>query len=156
MAILMPALGRAREQARTVVELNNVKQLCLAMNMYCDENDDRFPAAEDWPDALAPYLGHREKVLTSPFDCSGGRAFAMNAQLNERRIRKIEQPHRTVLIFEARFGSPPAGGRELLPRRPRGRRGYVIGFVDGHVEVVRPGRIHQLIWNPSTQPFETY
>lgn len=156
VAILMPTLGRAREQARTTVELNNVRQLCLAMMMYCDENDHRFPCADDWPDALAPYLSGRQKVFTSPFDCCGGRAFAMNAQLNERRIREIEQPHRTVLIFEARFGSPPAGGRELLPRRPRGHRGYVIGFMDGHVAVVRPGRLHELIWDPSIQPFRIY
>ena len=45
-----------------------------------------------------------------------------------------------------------AGGRELLPENPRVRRGYVIGFLDGHVELVRPDRLDELIWTPGTQP----
>ena len=42
MAILMPALNRAREQGRRAVCLNNLKQLALACNMYADENDDKL------------------------------------------------------------------------------------------------------------------
>ena len=42
MAILLPALNRAREQGRRAVCLNNLKQLTLAWIMYADENDDRI------------------------------------------------------------------------------------------------------------------
>lgn len=42
MAILMPALNRAREQGKRAVCLNNVKQLAFAWSMYADENDDRI------------------------------------------------------------------------------------------------------------------
>jgi prepilin-type N-terminal cleavage/methylation domain-containing protein/prepilin-type processing-associated H-X9-DG protein len=42
MAILMPALGRAREQGRRAACLSNCKQLTLAWMMYCDENDDKI------------------------------------------------------------------------------------------------------------------
>ncbi len=42
MAILMPALARAREQGKRAACLNNLKQLQLAWLMYADENDDRL------------------------------------------------------------------------------------------------------------------
>ncbi len=42
MAILMPALKRAREGGKRASCLSNLKQLCLAWNMYADENDDRL------------------------------------------------------------------------------------------------------------------
>ncbi len=42
MAVLMPALHRAREQGRRAACLSNLKQLNLAWIMYADENDDRL------------------------------------------------------------------------------------------------------------------
>jgi len=42
MAMLMPALNRAREQGKRAVCLNNCKQLGFAWIMYADENDDRI------------------------------------------------------------------------------------------------------------------
>jgi len=147
-AIMIPAIYRARSHAMNAVAMNNARQLCLATIMYCDENDGRFPPADSWPDVLAPYFGNNSTLLTSPFDRDAGRAWAMNAQLNGRTIHEIRQPNEIVLIFECRFGSPPAGGPELLPEKPRGRRGYVIGFADGHVESVRPERLDELIWIP--------
>jgi prepilin-type N-terminal cleavage/methylation domain-containing protein/prepilin-type processing-associated H-X9-DG protein len=42
MAILMPALGRAREQGKRAVCLGNLKQLSLAWIMYADDNDQRI------------------------------------------------------------------------------------------------------------------
>jgi prepilin-type N-terminal cleavage/methylation domain-containing protein len=40
MAILIPALNRAREQGKRAVCLSNLKQLALAWIMYADDNDD--------------------------------------------------------------------------------------------------------------------
>ena len=37
-SLLIPALGKARESARSAVCLNNIKQIGLAISMY--ENDD--------------------------------------------------------------------------------------------------------------------
>lgn len=150
MALLMPALSSARTQARRTVSMMNAKHLCLAMNLYCDENDGRFPPAENWPVALNEYIGDK-KILTSPFAPETGRAWAMNQHLDGRKISDISQPAKTVLIFEVRFNSPPAGGRELLPERPRGPRGYIIAFVDGHIECVPPERFDELIWAPGLQ-----
>jgi len=42
MAVLMPALKRAREGGKRATCLSNLKQLTLAWNMYADENDDKL------------------------------------------------------------------------------------------------------------------
>ena len=60
----------------------------------------------------------------------------------------VKAPALTVLFFEAAPGSPLAGGPELFPGSPRGPTGYIIGFVDGHVEAVVPEDIEALIWQP--------
>lgn len=50
MAILLPALQRAREQSYKVVCANNLKQLGLILRMYGDDNDGQLPrlAAGNW------------------------------------------------------------------------------------------------------------
>jgi prepilin-type N-terminal cleavage/methylation domain-containing protein/prepilin-type processing-associated H-X9-DG protein len=42
MAILMPALSRAREQGKRAACLSNLKQLALSWNLYADDNDGRI------------------------------------------------------------------------------------------------------------------
>ena len=42
MAILMPALNRAREQGKRIVCEHNLKSLTLAWSMYADDNDDKI------------------------------------------------------------------------------------------------------------------
>lgn len=44
-AMLLPALARAREQARRSNCLSNVKQLGLACHMYAQDYSERFPAS---------------------------------------------------------------------------------------------------------------
>ena len=42
MAILMPALSRAREQGKRAVCLSHLKQMQLSWIIYADENDGRI------------------------------------------------------------------------------------------------------------------
>ncbi|HXJ72873.1 MAG TPA: DUF1559 domain-containing protein [Candidatus Dormibacteraeota bacterium] len=42
-AMLLPALGGAKETARRISCLNNLKQLRTALTMYADDNDGQFP-----------------------------------------------------------------------------------------------------------------
>lgn len=153
MGITFTALYNTRKNAKVLLSMNNARQLCLAVNLYCDENDGSFPPVDNWPAALNEYISD-EKILTSPFAPEAGRVWAMNKNLDGRKKQDIKQPDRTVLIFEARFNSPPAGTQELLSEKPGTIRGYVIGFLDGHAELVRPDRLDELIWIPDTKRFE--
>ena len=47
VSILLPALGKAREQARAALCMNNQKQMGLVWMMYADENDDSFYYYDD-------------------------------------------------------------------------------------------------------------
>ena len=42
-AMLLPALGSAKESARRIACINNLKQLRTALTMYADDNDGQFP-----------------------------------------------------------------------------------------------------------------
>ncbi len=50
MAILLPALQRAKEQAKRVICSNNLKQVGTSLHMYGNENDGKLPlnAAGNW------------------------------------------------------------------------------------------------------------
>ncbi len=56
MAVLMPALGRARLQGQRAACMGNLKQLTLAWIMYADENDDKIAYANPNSDALGSPL----------------------------------------------------------------------------------------------------
>ncbi|MHC4582480.1 MAG: type II secretion system protein [Planctomycetota bacterium] len=62
MAILMPALQRVKEQARTIGCQANLKQWTLIFSMYASENDQRFPgwldSPEPWPEQLKELWPH--------------------------------------------------------------------------------------------------
>ncbi len=61
-AILFPVFAKAREKARQTSCLSNVKQIGLAFMQYCQDYDERLPAARvylinvDWYHAIAPYM----------------------------------------------------------------------------------------------------
>ena len=42
-ALLLPALSRAKDKAKSLACLNNMKQWGLGMHLYIDENNDMFP-----------------------------------------------------------------------------------------------------------------
>ena len=46
VSILLPALSRAREQAKAVLCLSNMRQAQLALMYYLDENDHYFPQCD--------------------------------------------------------------------------------------------------------------
>ena len=64
VAVLLPSLRSAREQAKATLCLSNMRQMGLASSMYSDGNHDYFPlsahGAQDavWVRTLQPYAGN--------------------------------------------------------------------------------------------------
>jgi len=48
--LLLPVLGQAKEKARFMGCMNNMKQFGLAVLFYVDDNDDRLPHPQNWLD----------------------------------------------------------------------------------------------------------
>jgi len=48
MAILIPVLGKARDQARTLSCRSNLRQYGMATRMYLDDYEQYFPNASNW------------------------------------------------------------------------------------------------------------
>lgn len=68
IAILLPAIGKARTQADRIKCASNLKQINIAMSMYSDENDNFYPAAND---PVAPgiwlWMGRGFRPSIEPF-----------------------------------------------------------------------------------------
>ncbi|MEM7622508.1 MAG: type II secretion system protein [Planctomycetota bacterium] len=85
VGILLPALGRARDSARSVVELSKLRDLGLANQAYADANDglvpisthsrgfDWFESGFAWPHALYGYFADAE---LDPFAPPNGAVWA--------------------------------------------------------------------------------
>ena len=74
-ALLLPALSRATTRAKAIASMNNLRQLGLALKLYHDDQNNRFPghslpavagqARIRWADLIFPYL-QTPKVYRSP------------------------------------------------------------------------------------------
>ena len=68
-AMLLPALGRAKESGKTIACLNNERQLSIASEMYVDDNHGYYPPRSDvsrWPNAMYDQYGRNVKLLLCP------------------------------------------------------------------------------------------
>lgn len=90
-ALLLPSLSRAKQRAGATACTNNLRQLGLAFGLYCDNNNETFPAPgsqgvygpqpEDWiwwhpgrdvnQSAIVPYISKFNPIL---FQCPQDRA----------------------------------------------------------------------------------
>jgi prepilin-type N-terminal cleavage/methylation domain-containing protein/prepilin-type processing-associated H-X9-DG protein len=81
-AMLLPSLSRAKESARASQCSSNMRQLGLAVRIYCDENGDEFPRSQHsafangvmpWERSVAAYLGSSAvlwtNLLTGVYHC---------------------------------------------------------------------------------------
>lgn len=147
-ALLLPALAKAKQKAQTITCVNNVKQLALGVRLYSSDHNDVLPTAAKWDDAITQYIGS-----SRPFQCPTGddrqrTHYAFNAKLSGVPDKQITSPGNTVMIFETDGGWNLSGGPESLLKNSRHGRNLVVGFADGHVEMVTPARLPQLQWEP--------
>ncbi|MFA5645500.1 MAG: type II secretion system protein [Candidatus Ratteibacteria bacterium] len=113
-AMLLPALSRARERARTVVCVNNLKQLYLAFFMYTQENNGYLPlateGADHWGNYIGKYVGSHDSSgkRNTVFRCpsvlkhsySNQVGYTMNRWLSRKKIDRVNNSHRWLLLTD--------------------------------------------------------
>lgn len=75
-AMLLPALSKAKDRAKMISCLNNLKQVGLFVQLYTDDNNEVFPACRKQDPTLAPmddwwgnYLGKYSAGNSNLFHC---------------------------------------------------------------------------------------
>jgi len=141
-AILFPVFGRAREKARQAACMSNQRQIALAINMYCTENEETMPGTAGESSALATWrtdLGDQPRGL---FDCkskgldgtAGAQAeYAMNNDIMGVGLGQIPAPTSTLLTADV-AGKNAIINKDDLDARHNG--GDIASFVDGHVQLL--------------------
>jgi len=113
LGVAMPAMARARQQARHAVSMSNMKQIGLVLMMYADEQQGKLPGRIE---QAREYYGN-SKILRSPLkpvDFEGPSYIYV-----EGHSLSAESPARQIVVYE---------NPEYL------RDKITVLFLDGHVE----------------------
>ena len=108
-----------RPVVRSLVCEQNAKNLAVSLQMYVTDFG-AFPRADSWCDQLLTYTRHRGGfVCPERPDLECG--YAYNRALSEVRLDQLQDPDHIIAVFESDRRWNAAGGRELLPVKPRHR-----------------------------------
>lgn len=106
VALAIPVFGTIQERARVTQDMNNLRQLGLATQMYLNDNDGVFFSADKWASLLNTdkYLPN-PKVFQSPFDNPPNRSNPLSYGVNEKiaglASDKIVNPSATIAFAAA-------------------------------------------------------
>ena len=122
-AILFPVFARAREKARTASCQSNLKQIALAVLMYAQDYDERFPASAacgptcplPWDLATYPYIKNWQ-VYLCPSNPRGSMnpwgpyygythnvftTYGYNSSIAQRTMAELTVPAETCLLGDS-------------------------------------------------------
>lgn len=121
-AILFPVFAKAREKARQITCTSNMKQIGLAIMMYVQDNDERYPAGIangngwkgiGWAGMVNPYA-KSSQIFSCPDDLRYGKSnpanhsypdsYAFSQMLGDTSLAQTDQPARTVMLSEIQTG----------------------------------------------------
>ncbi|MFA5645625.1 MAG: DUF1559 domain-containing protein [Candidatus Ratteibacteria bacterium] len=123
-AMLLPALSRARERARQVACVSNLKQIGLAFHLYLQDYDEFFPpnsSAPGWFDVrLSPYV---QGNLNTRFTCPNVRSnsgwpgyywsYGYNTSLPLKKYPKFDKTH-TFTASGSAYSAVPFSNKGLV------------------------------------------
>ena len=93
-ALLLPALNMAREKARSISCLNNLKQIGLAAGLYANDYNDWNASSSTAPFADCAMRWHNAYALTLKMTENSGRAYGNNYAIarNNNNLKKLYCP----------------------------------------------------------------
>ena len=165
--LLLPALAKAKEKAKQAKCISNVKQIALAMMMYVDDNDNRYPTRMPNPAAVPPfpckpcrttnwlvYVMENMSKSSNSFICPSDRgvpsSFTADPSVvaGAKSVAAYEQTSYCLNTVVTRLGTPSAiiqptdtfMGAEIWSWHSPGIRRAAY-FCDGHSEVTRDATI---------------
>jgi len=124
----------ARDKARAVSCMSNLKQIGLGILQYVQDSDMKFPGADKWMDEIDPYLKAAHGVL---YKCPGDThqySYSFNRALSHISDSAIGHPSDVVVVFESSSGKrnqSDHGSTLIKKSRHGGTVNYC--FADGHV-----------------------
>lgn len=127
---LRPIQGNDKEEDHIVARqsLRHAKMLATAFLLYAADNDDRLPLAENWADAMMPYV-RNEATFSTTWPRNSPTRFAFYEELSGVFAFQFENPGSIPLVFQSSSNDRNAhGGLEMVAWR--GKMGCAVGFLD--------------------------
>lgn len=134
--MLLPALNQAREKARRISCVSNVKQVMLGLIMYANDHDSRFPA-DNGAAGLNTLV--KDDYLTD-FTC-----YICPSATDDKGSGNLTEDTCSYIYLG---GTDPAGEQApsklpvVFDKPGNHRKGVNVGFADGHVEQIDLPRYH--------------
>ena len=127
----------------------------MALLMYAQDYDERFPNPAKWHTGVMPYI-RNEQVFRCPADESPDNSYAFNRNLGLMPMGRIARPSETIMNFESALHTYDAFDLKgdvgaSLPKPPRHDGRNSTGFVDGHAMML-PGVPNRSHWVPQAMP----
>jgi len=164
-SLLLPALVRAKAQARNSVCTNNLRQLGIATRLYSLDNESRVPSAEILPtdpinpasplpricDVLAFYIGRASGTDTNGvtvFKCPSdktslftteGSSYEWNADLNGQRIDETKTANLKITIADDQTGQVASSTNWVLTLPPA-TTPLLLDYEDFHPRPPKSGK----------------
>ncbi|OPZ87919.1 MAG: Type II secretion system protein G precursor [bacterium ADurb.Bin429] len=160
-AILFPVFARAREKARQNTCMNNIRQICIALTMYAQDNDQYMPTGKVWTQAIGT---NDQKILDCPTTSRTGnigapdyyfiggetKSFLAGGVLNE-----ITSPTEAVMVAELKAANKDkpyvddgdtGDCAKAFAQLDAKRHSCIMGFVDGHVKLYKEDEVDETIF----------
>lgn len=147
--VFFPLFATNCRPSPTALTVSNMRLSLQAFTTYVADFDDTFPPPDTWQDAVASHTKH--DYLYSVMDIRTARKpeyyFAASRPTLLKTLRRISNFESTILLFESNSGSRnTTGSFELLRDPSPERRRLVVGYLDGHVGLLRiPADIYSSI-----------